>query len=145
MITQWIPWIQLFDFDIWHFPGQKHGAADKFSQWPHTAVNLEEVKGKENINDFILAKLNHLWVSPISLDEPTYILADNYSDYTQNIATYLTILRQPAEISTKEFNVFKKKTVKVKVQDNQLFCQNSKNVLKRQIVSNSTERQTIFQ
>ncbi len=30
------------------------------------------------MNDFILAELNSLRVSPISLDEPTPILADNY-------------------------------------------------------------------
>lgn len=32
-------------------------------------------------------------------------------------------------MGTKEFNAFKKEAVKFKIQDNQYFCQNSKNVL----------------
>ena len=48
-------------------------------------------------------------------------------------------------MSTIEFNAFKKKVVKLKVQDNQLFCRNSKNVPIRQVVNDPTERQTILQ
>lgn len=42
------------------------------------------------MDDFILAKLNYIQISPISLDEPTLIPADNYSDYLWKIVTYLT-------------------------------------------------------
>ena len=108
-------------------------------------ANLTEAKTEEDIDDFILAELNSLQISSIPLDEPTHTLVDNYSDYSRKIATYLTNLRQPPEINTKEFNTFKKKTVKFKVQDNQFFCRNSKNVPMRQVVDDPTERQTIFQ
>lgn len=48
-------------------------------------------------------------------------------------------------MSIKEFSVFKKKAIKFKVQDNQIFYQNSKNAPMRQIVDDSIECQTIFQ
>lgn len=70
----------------------------------------------------------------ISLDKPTSILANNYSDYLQKIATYLTTLRQLPGMDTKEFNAFKKKAVKFKIKENQLFCRNSKNVPMRRVV-----------
>ncbi len=53
-------------------------------------------------------------------------------------------MRRPPEMSTKEFNVFKKKDVKFKVHDNQLFRRNSKNVPMCQVVNDSTEWQTIL-
>ena len=46
---------------------------------------------------------------------------------------------------TKEFIAFKKKAVKFKVQDNQLFCRNSKKVLMYRVVVDLTKRQTILQ
>lgn len=94
-------------------------------------ANIVEAKIKKNIDNFILEELNSFQVSPISLDDLISILTDNYLDNSQRIATYLTILHQPPEMNTKEFNIFKKKTIKFKIQDNYLFCQNSKNVLMR--------------
>lgn len=39
-----------------------------------------------------------------------------------------------------EFNMLKKKAVKFKVQDNNLFCQNNKNMPMRQVVDNPVEQ-----
>ena len=145
LVTRWIAWIQLFDFEVRHIPGRKHSAADGLSRRPPTAADIAEAEAEEDIDDFILAELNCLRVSPVSLDEPTPILADNYSDYSRKIATYLTTLHQSPGMDTKEFNAFKKKAVKFKVQDNQLFRRNSKNVPMRRVVDDPTERQTILQ
>ena len=93
LVTRWIAWIQLFDFDVRQIPGRKHSAADGLSRQPLTAVDLAEAEAEEDIDDFILAELNCLRVSPIFLYEPTPILADNYSDQSRKIATYLTTLR----------------------------------------------------
>ena len=122
LVTQWIAWIQLFDFEIWHIPGQKHTVADELFWRLSIAVNIAETKAEKDIDDFILAELNSLRVSPIFLDEPAPILVNHYSDYSQKIAIYLTILRRPPEMDTKKFNAFKKKAVKFKVQNNHLFC-----------------------
>lgn len=48
-------------------------------------------------------------------------------------------------MSIKEFNTFKKKAVKFKIQDNQLFCQNRKNIPMHRVVDDLTERPTILQ
>lgn len=48
-------------------------------------------------------------------------------------------------MNTKEFNAFKKKAVKFKVQENHFFRKNNKNVPMRRVDDNPTERQNIFQ
>lgn len=48
-------------------------------------------------------------------------------------------------MSIKELNIFQKKAVKFKVQNNQLFRQNSKNVSICRVVNNLTKCQTILQ
>lgn len=80
LVTQWIAWIQLFDFKFQYIPSQEHGAAEGLSRESSTVTDLAETEVEENIDDFIFAELNNLQVSLISLDEPTSILADNYWD-----------------------------------------------------------------
>ena len=80
LVTRWIAWIQLFDFEIRHIPGRKHTAADGLSRRPPTKANLAEAEAEPDIDEFILAKLNYLRVSPISVDEPTLILRDDYTE-----------------------------------------------------------------
>ena len=48
-------------------------------------------------------------------------------------------------MTTKEFNAFKKKATKFKVQDNHIFCRKSKNVPMRRVVNDILQRQTILQ
>ena len=144
-ITRWIAWIQLFDFEVWHIHSRKHSAADGLSWRPPTVADLAEIKAEANIDNFILAELNTLQVLPIFPNKSTPIIADDYSDYSQKIATYLTILCRLAKINSKEFNIFKKKALKFKVQDNLLFRRNSKNVSMRYVVDDPVKRQTILQ
>ena len=102
--------------------GQRYTVANELSRRPLTVADIAEAKAKRSINDFILIELNSLQVSPILLDDQNPILANNYLDDSQKIATYLITFCQPLEIDIKEFNAFKKKAVKFKVQDNHLFC-----------------------
>lgn len=135
----------MFNFEVRHIPGQKYTAVDGLSWRPSTTANIAEAKTKTDINDFILTELNSLRVLPISLEESIPILADKYSDHSWKIATYLTTLRQPLEMTTKEFNAFKKNAIKFKVKDNHLFRRNSKNVPMCRVVDDLEERQTILQ
>ena len=118
----------MFDFEVWHILGQKYTTADRLFQRHSTVADIAKAKAKKDIDNFILAELNSLWVSPISLNKPAPILVNNYFDNSQKIATHLTTLYRPPEMDTKEFNAFNSKAVKFKVQNNHLFRSNSKNV-----------------
>ena len=135
----------MFDFEVRNILGRKHTVEDGLSRRPPTSADMAEAETETEIDDFILAELNSLRVLPISLNERTPILADKYSENSRKIATYLTTIRRPLEITTKEFNAFKKKAIQFKFQDNHLFCRNSKNVPMRLVVDNPVERQTILQ
>jgi hypothetical protein len=67
-------------------------------------------------------------------DKSSFILVFDYSEKSQKIVIYLFTLRKLAEMNQKKFNKFKKKTLKVKLQNDQLFRRNSKNVLFRRVV-----------
>ena len=67
-------WIQLFDFEVQHIPGRKHTTADWLSCQPFTKADLAEAEAEPDIDEFILAELNYLQISPISVNEPTPIL-----------------------------------------------------------------------
>lgn len=56
-------------------------------------VNIIKAKAEKNINNFILEKLNNLWISSIFVINPIFILADKYLDDPQKIATYPITLR----------------------------------------------------
>ncbi len=78
-------------------------------------ANLVEAKAKVDIDNVILVKLNNFQVLPIFLDKLTFILANSYLDNFLKIATHLTTLYQPPEMTIKVFNVFKKIVIKFKV------------------------------
>lgn len=121
LVIRWIAWIQLFDFEVQHIPGQKHLAADGLSRQLLTKPDLEVTKAEPDIDEFILAELNSLLVSPLLVDKPTPILQEGYTELSWDIAIYLTTLQRPANLTIKEFNAFKKQALKFKVQDNHLF------------------------
>ena len=90
-------------------------AADELSQRSPTTANIVKAKAKKDIDDFILAELNSLHVSPIFLNKSALILVNQYFNNFLKIATYLTTLCRPLKMDTKKFNAFKKKVVKFKV------------------------------
>jgi hypothetical protein len=77
-------------------------------------------------------------------DEFSFILASDYFKKFQKIVVYLFILRKSAEMNQKELNMFKKKALKFKLQSDQLFRRNSKNVLLRRIIDDLKEQQLIL-
>ena len=57
MMTPWLAYIRLFDFDVKHIPGNKNGAGDALSrrgQSPHDYPDPED-----DADDYFDAKLYH--------------------------------------------------------------------------------------
>ncbi len=92
LVTRWIAWIRLFDFEVRHIPGKRHTGADGLSQRPFTDKHLAEAVEEPDIDNFILAELNSLRVSPISVNAETPPLHEGYSKFSKKVATYSTIL-----------------------------------------------------
>ena len=59
LITRWLAWIQLWDFDVRHVPGKKNSAADGLSRRPAQEGELRD-KPEEDPEDFIDLELGYI-------------------------------------------------------------------------------------
>ncbi len=80
----------------------------------------------------------------IAKEKQSFILIFEYFEKSQKIVVYLFTLRKFSEMSLKEFNKFKKKTLRFKLQRNQFFRRTLKNVFMRKVIDDFEERQRIL-
>jgi hypothetical protein len=143
LITRWIAWIRFFDFDVRHVSEAKHTAIDDLFRKLSSSANIAEIEAEEDINDWIEAQMNCVRI--YSITDAKSLLEISYSEKSQNIAAYLTILRKSSNMTAKKFNIFKKKALKYKVQNKHLFRRNNKNVSLKRVINDSEERFRIIQ
>jgi hypothetical protein len=63
MITRWLTYIHLFDFDIWYIQGTKNGIADTLSRHGTTP---EDSDNDDDMDDYFDVKIYSTSVSSIS-------------------------------------------------------------------------------
>ncbi|KAJ5636868.1 uncharacterized protein N7484_010181 [Penicillium longicatenatum] len=85
LVTSWLAWIRLFDFEVKHVPGDRHGAADGLSRRPHIKEEIAEQETEEDVDEFILAKIGTLRVmlNPVAASIETPLGVD-MEDMTQS-------------------------------------------------------------
>jgi hypothetical protein len=145
-VTRWLVWIRFFDFEIRHVFDIKHTAADDLSRKSFSSNDLKKVAEEKNIDDWIDAQLNCVRVFSVSIveEESFFILIFEYSEKSQKIVVYLFTLRKSSEMTLKKFNKFKKKVLRFKLQKDQFFRRNSKNVLMKRMIDDLEKRQRIL-
>jgi hypothetical protein len=150
LVTRWIAYIRLFDFEVRHVPGRKHTAADGLSRRPRTRSDDVDECYETDIEDFIDAELGALSIAPVRAggqEEETAeekVLEEGYSEDSQKIARFLTTLRKPSGMGRGEFRAFKKRAVKYAVIDKQLYRLGSKNVPSRIVIDAEAKRREIL-
>lgn len=170
LVTRWLTWIRLFDFEVKHVPGTKNGAADGLSRRPATEEERRDQANERDIDDFIAAEISFLKVavSPVdtmvsveipaptgsandndaatAADASTRVLSDTYSDESEQIAKFLTTLRRPPEMSRSQFSTFKKKALKFIVQDGHLFYRgHGRDLIMRRVLDRPEDRERALQ
>jgi RNase H-like domain found in reverse transcriptase/Integrase zinc binding domain/Reverse transcriptase (RNA-dependent DNA polymerase) len=65
LVTQWIAWIRLFDFEVRHVAGAKNVVADALSRRPATEEDVKEAEQEEDIDTWVAAQLDRVCISPI--------------------------------------------------------------------------------
>ncbi len=145
-VIRWLVWIRLFDFEIRYVLDIKHIAANDLFKKSSSFNDLKKVAEEKNIDDWVNIQLDCVRVFSVSIveEESSFILASEYSEKSQKIAVYLFTLRKSSEMTLKKFNKFKKKVLKFKLQKDQFFRRNSKNVSMRRMIDNLDERQRIL-
>jgi hypothetical protein len=146
LVTRWLVWIRLFDFEIRHVLDIKHIAANDLFKKFSSFNDLKKVAEKKNINDWMNIQFDcvRLFFISIAEEKSFSILIFEYFEKSQKIVVYLFTLRKSFKMSLKEFNKFKKKILKFKLQRNQLFRRNSKNVFMKKVIDDLEKRQRIL-
>ena len=164
LVTRWLAWIRLFDFDVRHVAGVKHGAADALSRRPQTDADVLAAEEEVDIDDFIESELNcvriaGVWAvisaNSVHSDESNsdatddtepdeYLTGNHWSEASLAIARYLSTLRKPADLDRKEFRSFKAKALRFQVRDGTLYRRQTKNAPQRRVVERTEDQQEIL-
>lgn len=105
LMTQWLAWIRMFDFEIRHIPGDRNQAADALSRKRPTKEDVREREQEEDIEEWVDKQLRSIRLCPIRLQEELEdevssdralldadedrILEDEYNEESKAIAVFL--------------------------------------------------------
>jgi hypothetical protein len=117
LVTRWLAWIRLFDFEVRHVLDIKQCAADDLFRKSSSFNDLKKIAEKKNIDDWVNIQLDCVRVFFVfaAEDESSSILISEYFEKSQKIVIYLFTLRKFSEMSLKKFNKFKKKVLRFKL------------------------------
>ena len=136
LMTRWLTWIRLFDFNVRHVLDKKHIATDElFRKSCELSNDIDEVHEK-NIDDFIDDQLNCVRICSMRVNEndDEQFLKNQYSEKFQRITYYLITLARLNHLNWKEFRKFKNWALQFLIRDKHLFKRVNKNVSLRKVI-----------
>jgi hypothetical protein len=69
LVTQWMAWIRLFDFEVRHVPGSKNVVADALSRRPATIDDITERDNEQDIDEWVSIQLSSLRVRQVAVSQ----------------------------------------------------------------------------
>ena len=103
LLTRWIAWIRLFDFNVRHVKNKKHIAADELSRRFAIEEKRQTINKKMNIDEWIELKLKSLRMFFVILSAKKRILKNKYFDKLKKIVRYFMTLQKSSEMNIKKF------------------------------------------
>lgn len=156
LVTQWLAWIRLFDFEVRHIPGVKNVVADALSRRPATERDRQQAEKEEDIDEWVNAQLSCVRIMVIrvgnqaqaeqasTISEVEFVEGE-YSEESCKIAHFLQHgLARPERMSTSEFRKFRQHALNFFVRRGHLFRRASKRNPARRVVDGDERREMIL-
>ena len=120
MMTRWLSYIRLFDFDVEHINGKKNGAADGLSR---RGLGPGEEKEEEDPDDFFEHKVGNISAGTWSsrLNSRIFLVETEYMGDDLVLGEYLETLRRPQGFSDSQFQQLRKRSRQFFIRDGYLF------------------------
>ena len=65
LVTQWLAWIRLFDFEVKHIAGKSNVVADALSRRRPTAADIEEAENEQDLDEWVSSRLFAARIRPM--------------------------------------------------------------------------------
>lgn len=171
LVTQWLAWIRLFDFEVRHVAGNKNVVADSLSRRPPTEEDLAERERELDIDEWIEAQLGPvrgslrpivwsargedlIYVRPVRVsrreipEEVPRVIPlweGEYTEESKTLAKYLQDLQRPAGMNNNDFRKLQKDALNYFTRDGHLFRRPGANRPSRRVVDNDRIKLQILQ
>jgi hypothetical protein len=125
MMTRWLSYIRLFDFDVKHLPGNKNGGADALSRRGQAPEDNKE--DETEADDYFDAKLYSITAAnPLYNLSRVYLHEADYDSEDLILGQYLETLERPDGLTDLEYQKLRKKAWTFLVRDGHLFKRSRK-------------------
>lgn len=108
VVNRWLAWIRLFDFEVKHVSGVKHGGPDGLSRRERGKDSPEEMAPDEFDGtldadlDMISTELQEYSAGFLRCRIPTHVMAVD-AEWYEELVEFLTTMRRPLGKSDKEY------------------------------------------
>ena len=145
MITRWLIYIRLFDFDVKHIPGSKNGVIDSLSR---RGQGPEDESDDDDPDDYFESQLYSVSAGSLAQTSPftRVYLCEEYTDDDLVLGRYLETLERSEGFSDVDYQNLRKKSRNFLVRDDYLFKRSQKRgISPRRVVGLRDQRLAIIQ
>jgi len=143
VVNRWLAWIRLFNFDIKHVAGKKHGGPDGLSRRKQSEDDSDDGDDSDELDECMDADLTHAMVNNGDGDNDAE--NDDMPDELKRIKRYLLTLERPDEMTDKAFRAFVRYTTEFLVNEGLLFRRAKLNMPPRRVSWDRNEQNNIIQ
>jgi len=140
VVNRWLAWIRLFNFDIKHVTGKKHGGPDGLSSRKQSEDDSDDDDSDE-LDECMDADLTHAMVNNGDGDAEN----DNVPDELRRIKYYLLTLERPDGMTDKAFRAFVQYATEFLVNEGLLFRRAKLNMPPRRVIWDRNDQNNIIQ
>ena len=137
-MNRWLAWIRLFNFDIKHVTGKKHGGPDGLSRRKQSEDDSDD-DDSEQLDECMDADRTHVWINNGDAEN------DDMPDEFRRIKRYLLTLERSDGMTDRAFKAFVRYATEFLVNEGLLFRRAKLNMLLRRVIWERNEQNNIIQ